>query len=74
MFVRLAKPIDYDSVDGKRVDLVCLLLMPAGLPNEHLAALAAVSRPMRDADFVTRLRRAGNAAGLGDLLRGFGKA
>ena len=67
-FVRLAKPIEYDAIDGKPVDLVCLLLMPAAAGNEHLAALAAISRPMRDAEFVSRLRRAGSAAALGEVL------
>jgi len=58
LFARLARPIDYDSVDGTQVDLVFLLLMPAGMDNNSVAALAAVSRRFRDGGAVARLRKA----------------
>ena len=58
LFARLARPIDYDSVDGTQVDLVFLLLMPAGMDNNNVAALAAVSRRFRDGAAVARLRKA----------------
>jgi PTS system nitrogen regulatory IIA component len=57
LFARLARPIEYDSIDGKAVDLVFLLLMPAGADNNSVAALAAVSRRFRDEDCVARLRK-----------------
>src|SRR5580658_7021802 len=58
LFARLARPIDYDSIDGAPVDLVFLLLMPAGMDNNSVAALAAVSRRFRDGQAVARLRKA----------------
>jgi PTS system nitrogen regulatory IIA component len=61
LFVRLARPIDFAAIDGQPVDLVILLLTPANAGNQHLATLAALSRPLRDADFVQRLRRAPDA-------------
>jgi mannitol/fructose-specific phosphotransferase system IIA component (Ntr-type) len=52
------------------VDLVILLLSPANGGNNHLATLAALSRPLRDAAFVQRLRQAPDAAALHGMLAG----
>jgi nitrogen PTS system EIIA component len=68
LFIRLARPIDFDSIDDRPVDLVILLLTPANGGNEHLATLAALSRPLRDEAFVRRLRQAPDAAALHSLL------
>ena len=48
LFARLARPIDFAAMDEKPVDLVVLLLTPANGGNQHLATLAALSRPLRD--------------------------
>jgi nitrogen PTS system EIIA component len=58
LFVRLARPIDFAAVDGEPVDLVILLLTPANAGNQHLTTLATLARPLRDAEFLRRLRRA----------------
>jgi PTS system nitrogen regulatory IIA component len=68
MFARLNRPIHFDSVDGKPVDLVFLLLIPAAAGSEHLAALAAVSRHLRDSVFAAELRKAASASALYGLL------
>jgi nitrogen PTS system EIIA component len=68
MFTRLNRPIHFDSIDGKPVDLVFLLLIPAAAGSEHLGALAAVSRHLRDQEFTTELRKASSAAALCKLL------
>jgi PTS system nitrogen regulatory IIA component len=68
LFVRLARPIDFSSVDERPVDLVILLLTPANTNNQHIATLAALSRPLRDEAFVRRLRQAPDAAALHELL------
>jgi PTS system nitrogen regulatory IIA component len=48
MLARLKKPIDYDAVDGKPVDIVCLLLLPEGSGDERqLGALANIARKLR---------------------------
>ncbi|WP_093666617.1 PTS sugar transporter subunit IIA [Sphingomonas gellani] len=60
LFVRLAQPIDFDSVDGLPVDLVFLLLSPTHAGAEHLKALARVSRRLRDKGLVAKLRGAGS--------------
>lgn len=68
MFLRLNRPIHYDSVDGKPVDLIFLLLVPMAAQSEHLAALATICRHMRDQDFVTKLRKATSTDALFALL------
>ncbi len=56
--MRLAKPIDFDAIDGKLVSLVFVLLIPFETATPHVAALAAISRKFRDGDLVTNLRKA----------------
>lgn len=56
VFMRLEKPLDYESVDRQPVDLVFALFAPTNSGVEHLKALALVSRTMRDADMCAKLR------------------
>jgi PTS system nitrogen regulatory IIA component len=58
MVARLAEPIDYKAIDGQPVDLVFLLLSPPDAGAEHLKALAAVSRVVRHAPTLEKLRGA----------------
>jgi PTS system nitrogen regulatory IIA component len=68
LFARLARPIEFAAIDERPVDLVILLLTPDSAGNQHLATLAALSRPLRDGGFMQRLRHAPDAAGLHRLL------
>ena len=67
--VRLGQPIDYDAIDGQPVDLVLLLLIP-GNTREHLKALAAISRRLRDQETANDLRAAQTAAKTYEALTG----
>lgn len=70
-FVRLAKPIDFDSVDRQPVDLVFVLLAPENAGAAHLKALARVSRALRDASICAKLRaQDADAALIYDILTG----
>jgi len=68
IFARLNRPVQFDSIDGKSVDLVFLLLLPPTAGTEHLAALACVSRYLHYKEFAARLRKAPSAAALCSLL------
>jgi PTS system nitrogen regulatory IIA component len=57
LFLRLARPIDFEAIDGKPVQLVFVLLIPSETATPHVAALAAISRRFRNADLVTKLQR-----------------
>src|SRR5262252_10486413 len=55
--VRLKHAIDFDAIDGKPVDIVFLLLLPAQ-SGDPLNALACAARKLRDPEAVQRLRSA----------------
>lgn len=67
---KLATPIDFAALDGQPVDLVVLMLAPAGAGAEHLKALARISRALRDRDFVEKLRGSVSADALYAQLAG----
>jgi nitrogen PTS system EIIA component len=69
-FVRLARPIDFQAIDDQPVDLVFLLLIPNDAGNDHVAALAAISRRLRDAEVLRQARKTADAAALYQLLVG----
>ncbi len=68
IFLRLEKPLDYDSVDRQPVDLVFCLLAPKDSGVDHLKALALVSRTMRDPAVVGKLRANTDPAKLHAIL------
>ncbi|MBS3981200.1 MAG: PTS sugar transporter subunit IIA, partial [Rhodobacteraceae bacterium] len=68
VFLRLEKPLDYDSVDRQPVDLVFGLFAPKDSGVDHLKALALVSRTMRDPSVVTKLRANSDPAKLYVIL------
>ncbi len=70
VFARLDKPVDFGAVDELPVDLVFMLLSPSDAGAEHLKALAAVSRKLRDRSFADKLRGAGSPDALYVLLTG----
>jgi PTS system nitrogen regulatory IIA component len=56
IFLRLEKPLNFDSVDRQPVDLVFALFAPKDSGVDHLKALALVSRTMRDPSICVKLR------------------
>ncbi len=61
---RLERKVPFDAVDGQPIDLVFLLLGPPAARAEHLAALAAATRRLRDRQAAAALRAAADAAAL----------
>ena len=57
LIAQLKKPIDFESVDGRPVDIVFLLLMPADREEESRNALASVARKLRDPAVVAAIRK-----------------
>jgi len=70
LVARLAAPVDYKAIDGAPVDLAFLLLSPPDAGAEHLKALAAVSRLMRHAGIVEKLRGARTRDAMAAVLIG----
>lgn len=56
LFVRMKKPLDFDSVDRQPVDLAFALFAPESAGVDHLKALALISRTLRDEGICAKLR------------------
>ena len=70
LFVRLSEPVGYKAVDRQPVDLVFLLLSPPDAGAEHLKALAAISRVIRHAPTLEKMRGARSRDALAAVLLG----
>ena len=70
LFVRLSEPLDYKAIDGQPVDLVFLLLSPPDAGADHLKALAAISRVIRHAPTLAKIRGARSSDALTAVLMG----
>ena len=67
---RLETPVDFGALDGLPVDLVVMLLAPGAAGADHLKALAGISRLLRDAPLVAKLRGAVSGDALYALIAG----
>lgn len=68
IFARLTQPIDYDAADDEPVDLVFLLLAPESANNQHLRALAKISRLFKHPEIRASLRGADGVEALYSML------
>ncbi|MBC6437473.1 MAG: PTS sugar transporter subunit IIA [Rhodobacteraceae bacterium] len=68
IFLKLDKPVDFESVDRQPVDLVFALFAPAETGADHLKALALVSRTLRDEALCAKLRANADPTVLHTLL------
>ena len=57
-FVRLDTPLEYDSVDGKAVDLLAFIISPENNGNDYLQTLAIFSRQLKNEDVCNAVRDA----------------
>lgn len=62
------EPIDFDSIDGKPVTIIILLVSPADQTGPHIQALAKISRLMLNTEFKKKLEKAASAKEVCDLL------
>jgi PTS system nitrogen regulatory IIA component len=68
MFIRIEKPINFDSMDKQKVDLIFSILAPVDSGVEHLKALAKVSRLLRDQNICSKLRSTADITALHSIL------
>jgi len=73
-FIRLAAPIPFDSLDGRPVSLVFVLLVPEDANDTHLQLLSELARMFSDRAFRDKLLAAPDAATLHALLTGWREA
>jgi len=63
-----AAPIDFESVDGKPVSIVILLVSPQDQTGPHIQALARISRLMLDSEFKSALEKAPSSEAAYELM------
>jgi PTS system nitrogen regulatory IIA component len=68
VFARLDKAIDFGAADGKKVDLIFLLMTPSSANTEHLKALSVISKLLRDKELCKTLRATSDINELHALL------
>lgn len=61
--------IDYQSLDGEPVYVVIMVLAETGNPGPHIETLAEISRLFSLPGFMARLRQAGTAAEVMEIIR-----
>jgi len=64
-------PIEFDSIDGRPVDLIFLLGSPMDQTGPHIQALASISRMLTDAEFRQSIKSAESAAELFEMIKEF---
>ncbi len=69
-FIRLNKPLPFDSVDGEPVDLLFALAVPETCGEDHLKLLAQVAELFGDPELLEELRAAESQGELLKLLSG----
>ena len=57
IFLKLVKPIDFSSPDGKDVDIVFSIIAPENSESEHLLILSSISKFLKKRDALSRLRK-----------------
>jgi len=60
--------VDFNSLDGDKVQLFFLLVSPPDRPGDHLRALENISRQLRDDTFCRFLKQARSAQDIHQLL------
>lgn len=60
--------VDFNSLDGERVQLLFLLISPPDRPGDHLRALENISRQLRDETFCKFLKQAKSSDEILQLL------
>ncbi len=62
------EPVEFESVDGKPVTILILLVSPADQTGPHIQALASISRLMLNKEFKQKLEQAASTDEVYELL------
>lgn len=66
--LKLKQPIDWQSLDGKRIDTVISFLIPQVDSNAHLQYLSNTAKLLTHADFIAKLKAANTPAEIQSLF------
>ena len=74
ILARLDKPVDYDAIDSRPVDLIFMLVAPAdSKTTQHLKMLAHISRLLKDTGTCEAIRSTCEQAKIVELLNQWAK-
>ncbi len=62
------QPIEFESIDGKPVTIIIMLISPVDQTGPHIQALAQISRLLLDEEFKQKLENAATAKEVHELL------
>jgi fructose-specific phosphotransferase system IIA component len=62
------EPIEFDSIDGKPVSIIILLISPLEQTSQHIQALAAISKVMLNEEFRKKFEKAVSAEDVYNFL------
>ena len=68
VFGKSNEGIDFDSIDGKPVNLIFLLVAPSNSAGVHLKALARLTRLLKDNNFRQNLLQASDAEKMYNII------
>lgn len=68
VFAKIKNGADFEAADGQKVDLVFMLLSPENSGADHLTALAAISKILKDEELCAKLRKASDTKHIYALL------
>jgi PTS system nitrogen regulatory IIA component len=68
VFIRLAKPLPFDAVDGQPVDLLFALAVPEHCTSDHLKLLSEIAEKFSNKELLQELRDTSDASELARLL------
>lgn len=57
IFLITEKPLNYDAIDNKPVDIFCAVLIPEQQCQEHLSTLSEIAKLLSDKSLVKQLRQ-----------------
>ena len=67
--LKLKQPIDWQSLDGKKIDTVISFLIPQVDSNAHLQYLSNTAKLLTHADFIAKLKAANTPAEIQNLFK-----
>ena len=68
IFLINQKPLDYDAIDNKPVDIFCAVLIPEQQSQDHLATLSEIAKLLSDKSLVKKLRHSTSNEALHELI------
>ncbi|CAM3190864.1 PTS system, fructose subfamily, IIA component [Lactobacillus bombicola] len=69
LILKLKHPIDWQSLDGQKIDIVISFLIPQVDSNEHLKYLSNTAKLLTHEDFIAKLKIANTAQDIFNLFK-----